>query len=117
MSDIQKGSTVNITHKVLVDGKVAFSQGEQVVVEQVLSSPPDPGLLHRSFTIANSIPLDLTLSSLRTRIPLTGLPITFLFPLGSIKMVSCSAAPAEIYPMTTPTSALKAPIQHLPSRN
>lgn len=42
MSDIQQGSTVKITHEVLVDGKVAFSQGEQVVVEQVLPNEQRP---------------------------------------------------------------------------
>jgi hypothetical protein len=42
MPDIQQGSTVNITHEVLVDGKVAFSQGEQVIVEQVLPNQQNP---------------------------------------------------------------------------
>ena len=42
MSDIQQGSIVNITHEVLVDGKIAFSQGEQVVVEQVLPNQQQP---------------------------------------------------------------------------
>lgn len=42
MPDIPQGSTVNITHEVLVDGKVAFSQGEQVVVEQVLPNQQQP---------------------------------------------------------------------------
>ena len=42
MPDIQQGSTVNITHEVLADGKVAFSLGEQVVVEQVLPNQQNP---------------------------------------------------------------------------
>lgn len=42
MSDIQQGSTVNITHEVLAEGKVAFSQGEQVVVEQILPNQQQP---------------------------------------------------------------------------
>ena len=35
MPDIQQGSTVYITNEILDDRKVAFSQGEQVVIERV----------------------------------------------------------------------------------
>jgi len=42
MTDIQPGTRVTITNDILVDGAVAFSKGEQVIVEQVTPNTERP---------------------------------------------------------------------------
>ncbi len=42
MSDIQPGSRVTVSHEVVVNGSMAFSSGEEVVVEQISPNPQSP---------------------------------------------------------------------------